>query len=61
MNDGSAMVGTGVIFTSDGSILTNAHVIAGGAACYVVLDTGKNYRASLLGLDEEKDLSLIHI
>ena len=37
MNDGSAMVGTGVIFTSDGYILTNAHVIAGGAECYVCL------------------------
>ena len=61
MNDGSAMVGTGVIFTSDGYILTNAHVIAGGAECYVVLDTGKNYRASLLGLDEEKDLAVIKI
>ena len=61
MNDGSAMVGTGVIFTSDGYILTNAHVIAGGTECYVVLDTGKNYRASLLGLDEEKDLAVIKI
>ena len=61
MNDGSAMVGTGIIFTSDGYILTNAHVIAGGAECYVVLDTGKNYRASLLGLDEEKDLAVIKI
>ena len=61
MSDGSAMVGTGVIFTSDGYILTNAHVIAGGAECYVVLDTGKNYRASLLGLDEEKDLAVIKI
>ena len=30
MSDGSAMVGTGVIITQDGSILTNAHVIAGG-------------------------------
>ena len=42
--DGSAMVGTGVIFTEDGYILTNAHVIAGGSECYVVLDTGEDYR-----------------
>ena len=59
--DGSAMVGTGVIFTEDGFILTNAHVIAGGSECYVVLDTGENYRACLLGLDEEKDLAVIKI
>ena len=61
MNDGSGMVGTGVISTSDGYILTNAHVIAGGSECYVVLDTGENYRAWLLGLDEEKDLAVIKI
>ena len=59
--DGSAMVGTGVIFTEDGYILTNAHVIAGGSECYVVLDTGENHRARLLGLDEEKDLAVIKI
>ena len=61
MSDGSAMVGTGVIFTEDGFILTNAHVIAGGSECYVVLDTGENHRARLLGLDEEKDLAVIKI
>ncbi len=61
MSDGSAMVGTGVIFTEDGYILTNAHVIAGGSECYVVLNTGENHRARLLGLDEEKDLAVIKI
>ena len=61
MSDGSAMVGTGVIFTEDGYILTNAHVIAGGSECYVVLDTGEDHRARLLGLDEEKDLAVIKI
>ena len=61
MSDGSAMVGTGVIFTEDGYILTNAHVIAGGSECYVVLDPGENHRARLLGLDEEKDLAVIKI
>ena len=61
MDNGSAMVGTGVIFTEDGYVLTNAHVIAGGSECYVVLDTGEDYRARLLGLDEEKDLAVIKI
>ena len=40
-----ASVGTGVILTEDGYIITNAHVIAGGTSCYVAL----------------ADLSLIHI
>ena len=61
MRDESAMVGTGVIITSDGYILTNAHVIAGGAECYAVLDTGESFPARLLGLDEEKDLAVIKI
>lgn len=57
----SAMIGTGVIFTSDGYILTNAHVIAGGSECYVVLASGMQYPAQLLGLDEEKDIAVIKI
>ena len=61
MRDGSAMVGTGVIITEDGYILTNAHVVAGGSECYVALDTGDDYPARLLGLDEEKDLAVLKI
>ena len=59
--NGSAMVGTGVIFTQDGYILTNAHVIVGGAECYVVLITGEGYEAKLVGFDEEKDLAVIKV
>lgn len=59
--NGNAMVGTGVIFTQDGYILTNAHVIVGGAECYVVLITGEGYEAKLVGFDEEKDLAVIKV
>lgn len=59
--DGSAMVGTGVIFTQDGYILTNAHVIVGGTECYVVLISGESYEAKLVGFDEEKDLAVIKV
>ena len=60
--NGSAIIGTGVIFTSDGYILTNAHVIAGGAQCYVVLDSGRSYTdVKLVGYDSEKDLAVIKI
>lgn len=58
---GGAIIGTGVIFTSDGYILTNAHVITGGNECYVVRDTGTSYAAKLVGYDAEKDLAVIKI
>ena len=60
--NGSAIIGTGVIFTPDGYILTNAHVITGGKECYVVLDTGKSYTdVKLVGYDVEQDLAVIKI
>lgn len=54
-------IGTGVIFTPDGYILTNAHVVAGGRSCMVVLDTGYSFDVKLVGMDEEKDLAVIKI
>ena len=60
--NGGAIIGTGVIFTEDGYILTNAHVIAGGTQCYVVLDTGKSFdNVRLVGYDSEKDLAVIKV
>ena len=60
--NGSAVIGTGVIFTPDGYILTNAHVITGGKECYVVLDSGKSYTdVKLVGYDVEQDLAVIKI
>lgn len=61
-SDGSAVVGTGVIFTEDGYILTNAHVVAGGNKCFVVLDTGRMFDdVRLVGYDEAKDLAVIKV
>ena len=60
--DGGAIIGTGVIFTEDGYILTNAHVIAGGTQCYVVLDSGKSFDdVRLVGYDSEQDLAVIKV
>lgn len=60
--NGGAIIGAGVIFTEDGYILTNAHVIAGGTQCYVVLDSGKSFdNVRLVGYDSEKDLAVIKV
>ena len=56
---GDMSIGTGVIMTEDGYIITNAHVIAGGTVCHVILDSGTRYTASLIGYDTEKDLAVI--
>jgi len=61
LTDESAQIGTGVIFSQNGHILTNAHVITGGQDCFVVLDTGRSFEASLIGFDEEQDLAVIKI
>ncbi len=54
-----ASVGTGIIMTSDGYILTNAHVISGGKTCWIALDTGVTYDVQLVGFDEEEDLAVL--
>ena len=61
MEDGSASVGTGVIMTENGYVLTNAHVIVGAESGYIVCSTGAYYEAELVGLDEEKDLAVIKV
>ena len=47
-------VGTGVIFTEDGYILTNFHVLDGGTACRVMLDTGYTYDALCGGRSDQR-------
>lgn len=53
--------GSGIIFTTDGYIVTNYHVIAGASSVKVVLNTGKEYEAKLIGGDEKTDLAVIKI
>ena len=59
--DGSVSVGTGVIFRSDGYILTNHHVLAGGRDCSITLDTGQSYEARYVAGDERNDLAVLKV
>ena len=43
--DDRVSVGTGVIFTEDGYLITNYHVVEGGRDCVIALDTGYSYQA----------------
>ena len=57
----SASVGTGVIMTADGYVITNAHVISGGETCWVVLANGMDYTAQLVGYDSDEDLAVLKL
>ena len=54
-------VGSGVILTSDGYILTNHHVVAGSTTLTVKLADGREFPATLIRTSTTTDLSLIKI
>lgn len=53
--------GSGVIFTADGYIVTNNHVVDGATAIKVYLQDGVSYDAELIGADDRTDLAVIKI
>ena len=57
--DKGAYVGTGVIMSEDGYVITNAHVIAEGQECFVATYMGYLYDALLVGADKERDVAVL--
>jgi serine protease Do len=53
--------GTGVIYKSDGWIVTNAHVVKDMKQIVVITADGKQYSGTKMNIDEESDIALVKI
>ena len=54
-------LGSGVIFSSAGEILTNAHVVANARSLEVTLPDGRRFAAGLVGTAPDTDLAVLRI
>lgn len=55
-------LGTGIIVSENGYILTNEHVSGEKySKCYVTLETGKNYQGSVVWSSSDLDLAIVKI
>ena len=60
--EGATAMGTGIVLTSNGEILTNNHVV-NGATSVSVRDIGNNktYKATVVGYDESHDVAVLQL
>lgn len=57
----TASSGSGVIISPNGFIVTNYHVVEGGAEIHITLDDKREFTASLVGADPTTDIALLKI
>lgn len=58
---GGTSSGTGVVFSSDGYIVTNAHVVGDALSIQVQLTDEREFTADLVGADEVTDIAVLYI
>ncbi len=54
-------VGSGVLVSADGSILTNHHVVEGAEKITVLMSDNKSFKAKIVGSDQPSDLAVLKI
>ncbi|MBO9047250.1 trypsin-like peptidase domain-containing protein [Curtobacterium flaccumfaciens pv. flaccumfaciens] len=61
-DESSQAAGTGMVLTSDGTVLTNNHVIQGATSITVTDETtGKEYKADVVGADATNDVAVLKL
>ncbi|ANP27038.1 hypothetical protein DAD186_04830 [Dermabacter vaginalis] len=53
--------GTGIVYDDKGTIVTNAHVVAGAILIDVTTADGRTFDATLIGTDESTDIALVRL
>jgi serine protease Do len=54
-------VGSGIVLTADGYVLTNRHVVEGSTSLKVTLEDGSEYPASVVKVSSDQDLALVKV
>ena len=58
---GITSLGSGLIYSNDGYIITNRHVIKDASEIFVTLSGGKKFKAELTGYDTLTDIALLKV
>jgi S1-C subfamily serine protease len=54
-------LGSGVLYSSEGFVLTNAHVVAGARKVQVTLPDGRSFPAGVVGAEPGQDLAVLRV
>jgi len=59
--NGTDVTGSGVIFRSDGYILTNEHIVDGAQSMVAILSNGERISCRLIGADQATDIAVVKL
>lgn len=61
MTGGGGKMGSGIVISADGYVITNNHVVAGEEEVGIITYDGEEYKAKVVGSDPKTDIALLKI